>query len=112
MQQRLVIIGGDAAGMSAAAQARRLRNVDGTTSTHDLSYDASHRGIVLFRDERWPRGGQVRYELTVTRARADQRWEYSVRVQAQFHAGGHATIVLPDHEFDLDLASGSLRAVQ
>ena len=74
-----------------------------------LAYDASYQNIVLFRGERWPRGGLVRYELTLDRT--DER-ALTIAARTQFHASGRATIVLPDHAFDLDLSTGELRAAQ
>jgi hypothetical protein len=78
-----------------------------TDESHTLSYDASYRNIVLVRGERWPRGGLVRYELDVD---VDGENAMTIRAETQFHASGRATIVLPDHVFDLDLETGVLRA--
>ena len=72
---------------------------------HELAYDASYRNVVLVRDERWPRGGLVRYEITTSSAR---QIAHALTVDARFHASGRATIVLPDHEYELDLTTGSL----
>lgn len=72
---------------------------------HALSYDASYRNVVLVRDERWPRGGLVRYAIEISRARHEH---VTIDVEARFHASGRATIVLPDHEYELDLTTGSL----
>jgi hypothetical protein len=83
--------------------------VTATNVGHTVSYDASYRNVLLVRGERWPRGGLVRYELSV-----DATYEHAVTIRAetQFHASGRATIVLPDHAFELDLSTGVLRAAQ
>jgi hypothetical protein len=78
-----------------------------TDEAHAFSYDASYRNIVLFPNERWPRGGLVRYELVVDDA---GRRTDLIRAEAQFAASGHVTIVLPDHAFDLDLSTGIVAA--
>ena len=83
--------------------------VTATDEGHMMSYDASYRGVVLVRGERWPRGGLVRYELHVD---ATDAHGVTIRAETQFHASGRATIVLPDHAFDLDLATGVLRDAQ
>ena len=80
-----------------------------TDEAHTLSYDASYRNVVIVHGERWPRGGLVRYELAVDDA---TERAMTIRAEAQFHASGRATIVLPDHAFDLDLSTGVLRAAQ
>ena len=80
-----------------------------TDEGHTLSYDASYRNVVLMRGERWPRGGLVRYELAVDDA---SEGAMTTRAEAQFHASGRATIVLPDHAFDLDLSTGVVRDAQ
>lgn len=71
-----------------------------------LSYDASYRNVVLMPGEDWPRTGLVRYELVV-----GERTDL-VRAEAQFAASGVATIALPDHAFELDLATGAVRPAQ
>ena len=83
--------------------------VTATDEGHAVSYDASYRGVVLVRGERWPRGGLVRYELVTD---ATDAHAVTIRAETQFHASGRATIVLPDHAFDLDLSTGVLRAAQ
>jgi hypothetical protein len=80
-----------------------------TGEAHAFSYDASYRNMILFPGERWPRGGLVRYELVI--ADAGQRTDV-IRAEARFAASGHVTIVLPDHAFDLDLATGVLGAAE
>lgn len=80
-----------------------------TNEGTQLAYDASYQNVVLFRGEQWPRGGLVRYELTVDRTDEPALTTFA---RAQFHASGRATIVLPDHAFDLDLSTGVLRAAQ
>ena len=76
---------------------------------HALAYDASYRNIVVVRDERWPRGGLVRYEIELTHPPKNA---HAVTAEARFHAGGRATIVLPDHEYELDLTTGSFLHAQ
>ena len=83
--------------------------VTATNEGHAVSYDASYRNVVLVRGERWPRGGLVRYELTVD---ATNEHAVTIRAEAAFHASGRATIVLPDHAFDLDLSTGVVRDAQ
>jgi hypothetical protein len=83
--------------------------VTSTDEGHTVSYDASYRGIVLVRGERWPRGGLVRYELVTD---ATDAHVVTIRAETRFHASGHATIVLPDHAFELDLSTGVLRDAQ
>ena len=61
---------------------------------HDVSYDASYRRIVWFRGERWPRGGEIRYELAVERVRDGERRAFETRAIAQFAASGIATIAI------------------
>jgi hypothetical protein len=80
-----------------------------TGEGHAMSYDASYRNVVVVRGERWPRGGLVRYALVVD---GGEQRALSVRAETQFHASGRATIVLPDHVFELDLSTGVVRAAQ
>ncbi|MBA3500328.1 MAG: hypothetical protein M4D80_35695 [Myxococcota bacterium] len=80
-----------------------------TNEGHAMSYDASYRNMLLVRGERWPRGGLVRYELALD---ATNEHAVTIRAEAQFHASGRATIVLPDHAFDLDLSTGMLKDAQ
>jgi hypothetical protein len=70
-------------------------------ASRDALYAASYRNVVMARDERWPRGGLVRYEIAT-----DQ--DQPLRAELTFHASGHATIVLPDHVFTLDLVTRTL----
>ncbi|CAM5438935.1 FAD-dependent oxidoreductase [Streptomyces tanashiensis] len=60
MSERLVVIGGDAAGMSAASQARRLRSpgeleIVAFERGHFSSYSAC--GIPYWVGGTWPRAG-------------------------------------------------------
>lgn len=72
-----------------------------TDEAQTLSYDASYRNMIVFPMEPWPRGGLVRYEVL------DEQRTDTLRAEAQFAASGHVTIVLADHAYDLDLATGA-----
>jgi hypothetical protein len=75
-----------------------------------LSYDASYRNVQIARGEAAPRTGLVRYALTSARTQHGERHEFLVDADVRFHAGGRATIVLPDHAFDVDLTRGTVVA--
>lgn len=79
-------------------------------SAFELAYDASYRNLQLYRDEPTPRTGLVRYALTSARTRDGERHEFLVDADVRFHAGGRATIVLPDHAFEVDLTRGTVIA--
>ncbi len=81
-------------------------------SRHELAYDASQRGVVIVRGERWPRSGEVRYALSVAHTIAGVRRAFDVTATVRFLASGHATIVLPDHELDLDFSTGAVHPVR
>lgn len=76
----------------------------------ELVYDASYRNVQIVRDEATPRTGLVRYALTSARTQHGERHEFLVDADVRFHAGGRATIVLPDHEVEIDLTRGTVVA--
>ena len=76
---------------------------------HALAYDASYRNVVIVRDERWPRGGLVRHEIEWTHPPKNA---HVVAVETRLRAGGRATIVLPDHVYELDLTTGAFLHAQ
>ncbi|MBA3819415.1 MAG: hypothetical protein H0X17_11025 [Deltaproteobacteria bacterium] len=92
----------------------RIENPDrGITTTYELAYHASHRNIVLGRNERHPRGGVVLYELEAQRTRsganAEDTRDFAVTAELRFAAGGRATIELDGtRTYDLDLVTGSV----
>src|SRR3712207_8098955 len=95
-RERLVVIGGDAAGMSAAAQARRLRDADDLEIVvleqgQDVSYSACGitywvGGLVADRDDliaRTPDQFAARDTTVRTGTRADRSEEHTSELQTR-----------------------------